>query len=60
MSNRLSASGAVVPRRKGAMDGLIGLVVFAVFAILWIAFGAAIVLSQAVLMERGSGCGACH
>jgi hypothetical protein len=31
------------------MDGLIGLVVFAVFAVLWIAFGAAIVLSQGSL-----------
>lgn len=51
MSNRLRASGAGVPRKKGAMDGLIGLIVFAVFAILWIAFGAAIVQSQGSLDE---------
>lgn len=31
------------------MDGLIGIAVFAVFAILWIAFAAAIILSQGSL-----------
>ena len=49
MSNGLRASGAGVPKNGGAMDGLIGLIVFAVFAILWIAFGAAIIFSQGSL-----------